>query len=724
MAELVYELDFSTTQTPELDPTSAIMQLRAYLVEEQPDGAEIMTHLRIRLVPSTVGSPIVKWRWYHTAGDSKRQAGRAREALKGDGQWLLVGGVQDDGYQPLPSGLASLLLESGPPIHITGDADVDRAAKDAALQNDPTAAKYDPEQKLLVTPFSDFEASAKLFWRLGCFVTQRRAIRAREYQLFWIMEDAERRANLGALVAGGYVPEPMDCYLCDPVGAMAGGVWLVFLPKNKIPGRQALADFGQIVALAPQLFGAPPGPGTRPIAALFAPPRGSEGNCQLLYLGGLEFLDESAFVTRDVELGAFELVSLESSAKEVAELGKAVYDARPRMGYQLELRRTPYLRTDETEILRLQKLQRQINSKLDDLRHSRGDYPILLRFSAQQLPVLGDFIRYFGARDLEQVGYGYQHLPGNGAGLHFLYLSPGVETLADLDPLSWWGRYGGSAMRFWPDPTWFRCYEGSCNAEVFVPYGLTLYPALHSFNVTDMDSYLRQAFLRQAEGQSKQLTLPERPIFLFDGEGEPDERLRLSVLDFDQMVPIRTQLEWLNHNLALLQDLGLGSFIREMASRDRRHRLADSLARSADEADRSYGEKASKIEAAWAEQVRTMLVDLTEGLRIVADRSRELLEEGRGLDQQLEKLNAVYNDMRGLARGVDLLTLQTSDLTRRLQQQYAKLVDEVAETINLATGLRGRWNAEVTATIEALETTDDALRARLGAVRNPPHRNP
>ncbi|MBN1315529.1 MAG: hypothetical protein JXA42_08675 [Anaerolineales bacterium] len=285
--------------------------------------------------------------------------------------------------------------------------------------------------------------------------------------------------------------------------------------------------------------------------------------------------------------------------------------------------------------------------------------------------------------------------------------------MADLDPLIWWGQVGRGAMQFWPDPSWAQSYAQNSISQVFVPHGLSLHPALHSFSIDEMDNYLQQTFKQLARNQEIEMAIPARPVYIFDGEGSPGKEISLSVIDFGSMVPLTTKLGWVNTNLLLFSELGLEKFMEEMADSVRRNRLADSLNQAADSIEREVNDKVEAIGKRWADSTNSMLELITREAEQLVDSSKQFINDAQLLNTRLNQLHRLYNDILGLVSDAEQRAGQVEQKEKELKSRYDGLAASVRSTIDEAEKTQQQWDEQLTATITRLQLSHDRLERKL-----------
>jgi hypothetical protein len=703
-----------------MEPVEALERLSYFVKNNRLADQDFLSRLQIKVESQQiVGSPTV---WIRLRLPAKKFKGRTRKAW----EELAVGpdaegDPADVDFVPLRTGLANLLLSSGPQTDEVRDDKLDERLR---MANEQGAARFFPHHQLLAVPDGSPKRGASLFWQLGCYVTQRRLTQAEipggVYQLIWVQNARDRADNLEALMSRGPLPEGqwLDCYVCNQVTGPDGRGWLVFVPGDTVPDKKALEYFCTILTDTSALVGTPPRKDARILAALVSQP-GKNGSSppHFLYMGNLKFYEEWELVSRAGEIRKFEWFNLEKSQVQVGKLAARIDKARPRVGYQLQLQPSHYTTMDEDESRRLKHLHREIQERLEELAGLNEQYPILLRFSAEQLPVLGDYIRYFSPAVLDQIKYGFTHTETSGEGLHFLCLDQEIEVQSDLDPLSWWGRFGQQTMRFWLDPGWARNYFEDSDAMLFVPQGMTLYPPVHSWEVAGMDQYLANTFLRVAKRQNQDVQIPKRPIYLFDGSGNPGEKLHLMVLNMDEFVPLNTKLGWLNDNLRLLTNLGLESFVSEMSSVMQRDLLARRLTMEADTSAAIINTRTGEIESAWIASTTSMIERLNKIVNDIVEESDANLKKAGQLNKNLSALQALYSEMRLLTGGATELITEVDQKTEELKNNYIEMARHVDRAIRDSGEQQKDWDQRVNMMVDDLRQSHNELQRRLEALR-------
>lgn len=620
-----------------------------------------------------------------------------------------------DGFRPLAgAGVAELLAHS---LDEASDVHPERKRE---LVSKRTIARPYRREKMLVAADLDSGRSAEIFLQLGVFATQRRTACAEtdagSFYLYHIMDESERQSALEAAVAAGRFPEChfLTAYQSDEVRAGVSKPWLVFVPDTVLPQREALDHFCRFLTAAPDLFTTNAEPKSQALAAV-VPGDDENAGTQLLILADILFRDEWEFTRRSADLGVVELLALQESESARAQLQEAIAAAQPRVGYQLELRRSRYRAADADELERLAQKKFEIEEHIADLISFRdtAPRPMLLRFTQEQLPVFADFVRHHPPQELNQLLYGFETNVGQMGGVHFLYVDAQAQRLAAGDPLPWWGQFGQQAMRFWLDPHWARSYWPEAQHHVFVPFGLTLFPTLHSWDVASMDDYLRQMFLEAYEARHRVEQIPDRPLYVFDGLAAPGAQLEMSILDRDAFQPLTSCLEWLNDNLRVLQHVELQTFIAQMADDVARLEMSRQLADEADASMAAFKRKTEKAQQEMAESLRGTFEGIEVEVNEVLQESRAFVSEAQALNHRLQRVRALHAELKALVDQARDHEEQIDEELRQLRQHYEDLVKEVEADIERAGETRERMTRNVEKTVAQLEQTYRELQGKL-----------
>ncbi len=554
---------------------------------------------------------------------------------------------------------------------------------------------------LLIAPGMKPKRAEQLFKNLNLHATALSVSASKERFLFHVRDDQRRFSSFQSLLAGGSMD---DCLvLC----AFQCGDRVVFLPRDIRPDARDLGYFCRFIKAAPNLFGIRAmKEGTERFVAVTRSGGEKTTELEFLNLTGLKFFKDFLMVPRKDKGVRFRHLNLRADQERIRQLWLEIRKAAPSIGYRLELRPTRYMDSSELDRLRLERQRAEIACKLAYLESTTRARPILLRFTQKQLPALADVLRAFPMRIIQdgRLQYAFQASEREPAGLHFLLIDPNKALMEELDPLFLWDELDNRPMRFRLDPFWARHYHGpAVRSLVFVPEGTALFPPMHDWKPADMDDYLRQVMEQWFRGRVGAGEIPEKPIYLFDGELDPEAELNISVLDRKGFQPLRMRLGWINDNLTVSHALGIERFIEEMAGNLNRQRLADALGRDADIVMDAFREEAVKVSTDMAGTINLMTRSLTDELERMVESTHEMAGRVRNLGRELREWEKVEEGMMDLKEEIHERKAVVSEKSASTRNEFEKIETRIKR--QLAASARKRKAIE-----EKIEDEVSALR--------------
>lgn len=411
-------------------------------------------------------------------------------------------------------------------------------------------------------------------------------------------------------------------------------------------------------------------------------------------------------------------------------------------GYRLELRDTE-VRTQEQNLGEIYRRYRDAEYQFHLLSEANSVRPTLMRFSHDQLPELARLMRALPLRTLNSGGISYAcYTPAKASptspadadpiselSYHYLYFHEGWNDVAEVAPLLRFARDSErpaartngrpETMRFWLDPFWARPYHtGDNRCLVFVPEHKALFPTLHGWDAAEMDKYLSDV-LNDFVPSDQRDNFARRPLFLFDGPfGPNDDRIAITVLDFDQFRPFQQRLDWINDHLDILESLDsiperrsvLVSKVAGMANHARWELIAEELA--------SRGQQAQDQVAAVAQRSHDDIIELIRNELSVFDKQlNDAFLRLQNVLEQARRLNAETVELRTYLRAAELARDQLVSEAHRLQhstQIGQTRFDELerTSTVLLDKLLKSRVETEESLTTAATELAESRRRIR------------
>lgn len=597
-------------------------------------------------------------------------------------------------------------------------------------------AQESQQEYLLVGRHIEKERAAELFEDLRFHATHTymgiAETDAGTRYLFHVRDDHDRRSSFLSLQGADFFPEG------NILSGFSSHDSLLFLPQDIKPGRRALTYFCRLLQAAPTLFGlnsnsAPSEAAShRLLVAIDRLPAQKHLNGQkntnqeptdqkratfeLLYLAQLAFYSQIQVGPPAYEYADFEILDLKASEKALSELRDAIEEAEPYVGYRLELRRTKVREPIEVERKRLLDQQIELEYKLAYLNSISQPRPMLLRFTEKQLPALADVIRSFPGKVVRngKIKYGFQSTQNHPSGLHFLYIEPQHAGTNELDPLLMWDDLDNRPMRFWLDPFWARYYHHKGNqCLIFVPERTALFPGMHDWDVGSMDRYMRTIMGQWFHGRYGVGSIPAKPIYIFDGEPHPTEKIHISVLDFANFRPLHTKLGWINQHLEIIDNVGLDQFISEMADHTARKELADHISQQANAAEAAFEQAAQHTSKAIAAKISKLTDALSEEIDTFIKQSEEHTEKMKELNKRLQKLKALHKEMTKHSDKTHDLIKKTKEDEQTATDASLKLKEEVDSTLKKAKEVRDDAIERMEKEIYKQQRTRDELRRKL-----------
>jgi hypothetical protein len=401
-------------------------------------------------------------------------------------------------------------------------------------------------------------------------------------------------------------------------------------------------------------------------------------------------------------------------------LAQAIQQSEPFIGYKLELKPTRHI--DKSKIERLTEQKARLEYNLAYLQSISQPRPLLMRFTQEQLPALAAEIRSFPIHVIldGSIKYGFQATEQEPGGFHFLLIDPAETARLEVDPFPLWQDINSPHMRFRLDPFWASHYfdaEALNEAMVFVPEGCTIYPPLHSWEPRSMDRYLRETLGHWFQDRLKGITIPIRPIYLFDGEPVPASPITISVLDRGRMEPLNTRLGWLNDNLVIRRAIDKEESLRELAHDIAWQEMAGKI--KADlEKDRSNFEETALTAARHVANTTYEMTGIftTEINRIVRDTFR-MAEKIKRTDQRLKEWDEVCADMEEMLKEVNRQRKNTVHKKNEALNEFMKLERDIKRELAVADNRRKEMVEQLEEEIKKMRLASTLLKKRLRSIK-------
>jgi hypothetical protein len=292
-------------------------------------------------------------------------------------------------------------------------------------------------------------------------------------------------------------------------------------------------------------------------------------------------------------------------------------------------------------------------------------------------------------------------------------------VMTELDPLVYWDKYGVRLMRFWLDPHWAQFYNRNENkALVFVPHGMTLYPSMHSWAATTMDAYLREILGETYHGELGVDTVPDAPLYLFDGNVSLDNELYLTILDRNQFYPLdRMRIGWLNDNLSLLDAVGVAEFIEQMADHTKQQRIVNDVTQMTQDAENHFQALATQINKTVVKITNDLTTCLTSELKRIVEETQDLTQKAQALQRRVDELESLHQEMTSLAYRTNNMVQQVENKIPEVEQHTEQLSTRVKRVISETEHQRQRLQEDTEQAVEVLKQTHVALKGKLAELR-------
>lgn len=576
----------------------------------------------------------------------------------------------------------------------------------------------DPREKLLVGIDLAVDDSKVLFERLRMAATHTRISIARHtdhtFHLYHVLDDHQRFSTYLGAEAGEQFAHchELICYKV-PV-EHENATFSVFLPPvvpnaegeptPLRPDKVALGYFCRIILSAPALFGIQVA--ERRSDVLFAIVV-HDIKRYFLYTGGLQFLHESELGTV-ATFASYHFLNLTTSHNALRELRQSILAQDPNTGYRIDLRNSTYREYADAEYKRLQRQVAAYEDRMAELESFAVARPKLLRFTRHQLPALSDVIRSYRPQDLRKLYYAFQanhELPEDW--MHFLYIQPAVE-IPGLNPLVWRDADEHQRIEFWLDPNWARFYNRSPNnVLVFVPKGKMLHPPMHSWDIATMDEYLRD--ILGVKG------LPPKPVYIFDVDPGDEQRLLISILDWEKFQALDTPscIGWLNDNLITMRAFPeVEVLISALAGDIRRKETVDAVSVQAHAAEEQFRSRAEHTAQEIMSVTHELMRLMDEEFKHIITETQEFAEDAADLNYRLDIIKQHYDVMQERTEETEGLVEDTRSATRELYHEMRDIRAKVFRAVHSAHHIQEHLREQIAAEVEKILATQRDLEIK------------
>jgi len=615
----------------------------------------------------------------------------------------------------LLEGIARLLLKS------TGEAD-------------ETPADTGDNEYLVVSKSINSKIAENIFKNLSFHATSTRVSSVNDKEggnryIFHLKNDPQRKSSFSSLEAGGF----FDPRICRVLKGYRIENRIIFFPAGIRPGEGKLSAFVRFLESAPVLFGMnEKRENTGPLAALVQWPSADETtgktqketadeiDLEFLYLGELKFYKQELFTERKVSLARFEYLHLQESKQGLERLAEEIGKAGADVGYRLELRPTQYLEKNRLE--RLLDRKARLDHNIAYLQSITVPQPVLLRFTHRNLNALASWIRSFPIHILHdgRLKYGFQATAEEPSGFHFILIDLRETSGDQLDilPLLQNRDIDITHIRFRLDPFWARHYfEAGGESLLFVPMGRAVFPPIHGWERGNMDRFLRETMDHWFHQRLKGRGIPAKPIYIFDGEPESKEPVKISILDQERMEPLHMKLGWINDNLMLSHNLEREGLISQMAKDTAWNEMSQKMKTEAEKSGEAYTETAREVSRQMAQTTNEMTRVLTNEIDRVVKETFRMTQKIKKMNQRMIEWDKVISDMDEVLKDVRQQQQEISFREGNAKNSFWRLEQQIVSEIQASERRRKDLEERIDMEIANMQKTARNLKYRLKRIK-------
>lgn len=572
------------------------------------------------------------------------------------------------------------------------------------------------------------------------------------YYLFHVLDDSGRVAQGGRLSTFQSALQAGSFDDCDQLATFSVSVnpaepdYRLFLPPSWKPERSALQHFCRIMLDAPQVFDVGNNPALTDLLGAVYMPNKSEQTGKVFRMVHLPFLYEWQ-VARIGSYATFQTLDLIADDEHIESLQKNLMTEEAQAGFRLRLIAATYTEHIPQEYQRIRMQMNALDDRRVEIESLWQPQPLLLRFGQNQLEALMDVLRRYRPQDIAKMLYAFDETESRfTSGVHFLHIDGHIREHG-MDPLLWRDINTLEPIRFWLDPSWARIYNKSnTQIQLFVPYGRMLRPMMHSWKPEDMDTYLREMI------QIPQEKAYDNPLYLFDQDPLNEQRLLISVLNFNNFKKLdRPQvIGWMNDNLVALRKLprdedgfqqymqaleqlpewqalddSVQDFLRgrlapqerndikqlltDLASAQHREARLNAASNLAATAQERYSQTAQETQEHLQQVTDDLLAQVEAEYSAVVAHTHTFIHQAQALNNRLQTLDALYRVLYGEVEQADALMTASREQVAALYAEMQQLQDQIDEALAAAESRQATLTERVTASVTEMRAT----RARL-----------
>lgn len=674
-----------------LDPLQTLRLLTQF-AERNPEFLRLLRLIELKADATPFGTRLDlrirrgRGRW-HAQAREEFQALFAAEP--GTARFVEKVRINSGAYQPVATIIPNLLR-------------ADSAPKDGAEHG------YLSDQKLLLARDPGIERGRAIYEALRLHATQVRMamVQGRDSVLYvyHVLDDAKRQSAFQGALAGELFA---DCSLLQLYASdiMRGDdAYLLSLSSDIQPTRELIALFVRLLLAAPALFGVQTETLPRILLAVIT------AN-ELVYMGQSRFYNAWE-MGRVLPFKSYQVLRAKENRDQMAALQRQIAAAAPNAGYRLQLRSASVNVEDQASVRKeYELLKRQmaiLQDRLVELEALRVPRPRLLRFDAEQLPALVSVLRRYRPQDLQHLRYSFQATEDHPMGVHYLYIDPKANAYG-LDPTVWHDLQAAKPIAFWLEPSWAAHYNRAPNRiALFVPQGKRLYPAMHSWQPDQMDSYLRTMM--------QNFSLPNKPIFIMGPGPDPSIDIHLSVLDDSALLPLNAPqvVGWINDNLTILRNLPeVQKDLQSLARVHARRELYEAAVQNTELVKHQFEARSRQLEQDYTQFVGELLQTLDEEYQRVNGDAKKAVAHIRKLDRHLAQLVNVHDETQNQVNQAEKLLDDSRKALQSLGKAAHDVEEQVRKTLREANLTRDRLDSQLRTRVDELQQRRQELENKI-----------
>jgi hypothetical protein len=547
------------------------------------------------------------------------------------------------------------------------------------------------------------------------------------YVLFWVKDDETRQSLYQGLriqnIVTGIETQAYDVKIPNIDHTFRFFFPLLTDDESTIrPTKDRLSLLSEFMLATPSLFGATGTPNLsdiQVIGAVYTPLADHDEQTQpeVLFLPDVVFLSDTKLLEQQ-DREQFQIVAMINDNLTMQRVLQDIKENTSFNGYQIELRQAKYSfhmteHQRQVEFNRLKSERAQINDRLAQLAGFAKIRPILLRFPIADTASLMNCLAGYRPQELNQIGYFFYEGEATereetSYAYHYLYVPPAVDRQLSNTLIAAGNESKNNPVAFWIEPYWAGAYQDNCTSQVFVPYGRRLSPALHSWDVGDMDAYLRQRFQHVLPHQS------EQPMYIFHElmDDLNNGQIVVHSMDQSQFQPVNhaMTIKWFNDNLIMLNYLdAMKKDIVTIANQARRKEFADLATANATDAMLEARDAGHEAQEEMSKQTDDLMQAVEDDLNANIDVANQQIKQSKDLQERLEGVQALYETTERRVTRIDHQLVEARKLINTVTDRISTLKDDVEKKLQESKSVEREQTRIVSAEIDNLKQSYSTL---------------